>query len=74
MVKQLAELKTRIQQEAEKLYNDGKQCFDQNDMDQAIRIWNKILEIEPANDRAIKKIEEAKIKKNTLSGIFSKIN
>ncbi len=74
VVKQLAELKTKIQQETEKFYNEGKQYFDQNDMDQAIRIWNKILEIEPTNDRAIKKIEEAKIKKSTLSGIFSKIN
>jgi hypothetical protein len=42
-------------------------------MDKAIRVWERILEVDPSNDRALKKIEEAKIKKSTLSGIFSKI-
>jgi tetratricopeptide (TPR) repeat protein len=74
VVRQLATLKTTIEQESEKLYNDGKQYFDQNDMDRAIQIWEKILEMDPANERAQKKVEEAKIKKNTLSGIFSKIS
>ncbi len=74
VVRQLAALKATIQQESEKLYNDGKQHFDQNDMDRAIQIWGRILEMDPSNERAQKKIEEAKIKKHTLSGIFSKIS
>ena len=74
VVRQLATLKASIQQTAEKLYTDGKQFFDLNDMDQAIRVWGRILELDPSNERAQKKIEEAKIKKNTLSGIFSKIS
>ncbi len=73
-VQQLAALKANIQQKGEKLYADGKQFFDANQMDQAIRVWNQILELDPSNERAQKKIEEAKIKKNTLSGIFSKIS
>jgi twitching motility protein PilT len=72
-VRQLAALKTQVQQSIEKLYARGKEAFDVNDMDQAVQIWSQILELEPGNDRAQKKIEEAKIKKNTLSGIFSKI-
>lgn len=74
VVRQLAVLKTSILQAVEKLYAEGKQFFDQNDMDQAIRVWEKIVEIDPSNERAPKKIEEARIKKNTLSGIFSKIS
>ncbi len=74
VVRQMAALKSTILQSAEKLYAEGKQFFDQNDMDQAVRIWEKILEIDPSNERAQKKIEEAKIKKSTLSGIFSKIS
>ncbi len=73
-VKQLAILKAAIQQKTEKLYNDGKVYFDQNDMDRAIRIWENILNLDPTNERAHKKIEEAKIKKSTLTGIFSKIS
>jgi len=73
VVRQLAALKVSIQQETDKLYAEGKQFFDQNDMDKAVRVWTRILEMDPGNDRAQKKIEEAKIKKNTLSGIFSKI-
>lgn len=73
-MRQLATLRATIQLETEKLYAEGKQFFDQNDMDQAIRVWTKILKLDPSNDKAEKKIEEAKIKKNTLSGIFSKIS
>ena len=74
VVRQLAALKASVLQAVEKYYAEGKQFFEQNDMDQAVRVWEKILEIDPANERAQKKIEEAKIKKNTLSGIFSKIS
>jgi twitching motility protein PilT len=73
-VQQLAALKASINQNIEKLYAEGKQYFDANDMDRAIRIWTQILDLEPSNERAQKRIEEAKIKKNTLSGIFSKIS
>ena len=73
VVRQLGELKIHIQQESEKLYQEGKKSFEANDTDQAIRVWEKILELDPSNERALKKIEEAKLKKNTLSGIFSKI-
>lgn len=73
-IRQLEALKLKIQQAAEKLYAEGKQYFDANDMDQAIRVWSQILELDPTNDKIQKKIEEAKIKKNTLSGIFSKIS
>ena len=70
----LSALKVAIQQKTEKLYAEGKQYFDANQMDPAIRIWSQILEVDPSNERAQKRIEEAKIKKTTLSGIFSKIN
>lgn len=73
-IRQLDAVKAQIQQTSEKLYADGKQYFDANDMDRAIRIWSQILELDPSNDRINKKIEEAKIKKNTLSGIFSKMS
>ena len=73
-LRQLTTLKASIQQASEKLYADGKQYFDANQMDQAIRVWGQILEMDPSNERAQKRIEEAKIKKNTLSGIFSKIS
>ncbi len=73
-LQQMAALKSAIQQTSEKLYAEGKQFFDANQMDQAIRIWSQILELDPSNERAQKRIEEAKIKKNTLSGIFSKIS
>jgi twitching motility protein PilT len=73
VVRQLSELKTRIQQESERLYAEGKKFFDANDTDNAIQVWEKILEMDPSNEKAVKRIEEAKLKKNTLSGIFSKI-
>jgi twitching motility protein PilT len=73
-IQQLSVVKNAIQQTVEKLYNDGKQAFDANNMDQALRVWAQALELEPGNEKVQKKIEEAKIKKNTLSGIFSKIN
>ena len=73
-MQQLAAVRQAILEASEKLYNDGKQFFDANHMDQAIRLWGQILEMDPSNERAQKKIEEAKIKKNTLSGIFSKIS
>jgi hypothetical protein len=43
-------------------------------MDHAIRTWEKILEIDPTNEKVKTRIEEAKIKKSTLTGIFSKIS
>jgi tetratricopeptide (TPR) repeat protein len=73
VVRQLSELKTRIQQESERLYAEGKKFFDANDTDNAIQVWEKILEMDPSNEKAVKRIEEVKLKKNTLSGIFSKI-
>lgn len=73
-IQQLGVVKNAIQQAIEKSYADGKQAFDANNMDQAIRIWEQALEMEPGNERLQKKIEEAKIKKSTLSGIFSKIS
>src|SRR5579871_2536866 len=73
-LQQLSGLKATIQQATEKLYAEGKQYFDANQMDHALRLWNQILEIDPSNERALKRVEEAKIKKNTLSGIFSKIS
>jgi tetratricopeptide (TPR) repeat protein len=73
-IQQLGVVKNAIQQAIEKSYADGKQAFDANNMDQAIRIWEQALEMEPGNERLQKRIEEAKIKKSTLSGIFSKIS
>jgi tetratricopeptide (TPR) repeat protein len=73
-VRQQAIVEAAIQKKVEELYANGKRFFDTNDMDQAIRIWSQILELEPSNERAQKRIEEAKIKKSTLSGIFSKIS
>ncbi len=73
-MRQLEEVKDQVLKSSEKIYTDGKKYFDANDMDQAIRIWSGILELDPANDRIQKKIEEAKIKKNTLKDIFSKIS
>ncbi|HXL72566.1 MAG TPA: hypothetical protein VN963_02975, partial [bacterium] len=73
-MRQLEEVKDQVQKTSEKLYMDGKQYFDANDMDRAIRIWSGILELDPTNDKIQKKIEEAKIKKNTLKDIFSKIS
>ncbi|HJT23380.1 MAG TPA: tetratricopeptide repeat protein, partial [bacterium] len=73
-MQQLSAVRQAIQEAGEKLYNEGKQYFDANHMDQAIRLWSQILEMDPSNERAQKRVEEAKIKKNTLSGIFSKIS
>ena len=73
-MRQLNTLKIAIQQKMENLFAEGKRIFDLNQMDQAIQVWSQILELEPSNERALKRIEEAKIKKNTLSGIFSKIS
>jgi tetratricopeptide (TPR) repeat protein len=72
-VRQLEGVKIQIQKVVEKLNADAKQSFDANDMDTAIRTWERILEIDPANEKARARIEEAKVKKSTLSGIFSKI-
>jgi tetratricopeptide (TPR) repeat protein len=72
-VRQLGALKAQIAQSIETLYSQGKEAFDGNDLDKAIRLWGQILELEPSNERAQKKLEEAKQKRNTLSGIFSKI-
>ncbi|HVZ81974.1 MAG TPA: PilT/PilU family type 4a pilus ATPase [bacterium] len=73
-IQQLGVVKGAIQQAVEKFYNDGRQAFDSNNLDQAMRIWGQALELDPSNERLQKKIEEAKIKKSTLSGIFSKIS
>jgi twitching motility protein PilT len=73
-MRQLEEVKEQVQKSSEKIYLDGKQYFDANDMDRAIRIWSTIFELDPTNERIQKKIEEAKIKKNTLKDIFSKIS
>ncbi len=72
-VQHLSELKGSIQEEVERIYNKGKELFDQNQMDPAIQMWNRIFELEPMNERARKRIEEAKAKKNILSDIYSKI-
>jgi twitching motility protein PilT len=72
-VQRLAELKVSIQEETERIYNEGKDQFDKNQMDAAILTWGRILELDPANERARKRIEEAKAKKNILSDIYSKI-
>jgi tetratricopeptide (TPR) repeat protein len=73
-VSHLAELKATIARETESLYNDGKDLFDQNQMDAAVRVWNRILDLDPMNERARKRIEEAKTKKNLLNDIYSKID
>jgi twitching motility protein PilT len=73
-MRQLEEVKDQVQKSSEKIYMEGKQYFDANDMDRAIRIWSGIFELDPTNDKIQKKIEEAKIKKNTLKDIFSKIS
>jgi outer membrane protein assembly factor BamD (BamD/ComL family) len=73
-VRQLGALKAQITQNIETLYTQGKEAFDANDLDKAVRLWSQILELEPSNERAQKKLEEAKVKRNTLSGIFSKIS
>jgi tetratricopeptide (TPR) repeat protein len=73
-VQHLAELKASIQEETERIYNEGKDLFDKNQMDAAILSWNRILELDPANERARKRIEEAKAKKNILSDIYAKID
>lgn len=73
-VQRLAELKGSIQEEVERIYNLGKEQFDKNQMDAAILTWGRILELDPANERARKRIDEAKTKKNILSDIYSKID
>jgi len=73
-MRQLEVVKAEMQKLAEKIYAEGKQYFDANDMDRAIRVWARIFDFDPLNDKIQKKIEEAKIKKNTLSDIFSKIS
>jgi tetratricopeptide (TPR) repeat protein len=73
-LQQLAAVRETVRQESERLYNQGKEYFDANHMDQAIRLWEQILEMDPSNERAQKRIEEARIKKTTLTGIFSKIS
>jgi tetratricopeptide (TPR) repeat protein len=72
-MRQLGALRAAIQQETEKLFNEGKANFDQNNMDRAIQIWERILELDPSNEKTPKRIEEAKIKKKTMSGLISKI-
>jgi tetratricopeptide (TPR) repeat protein len=73
-MRQMEIVKQEMQKLAEKIYAEGKQYFDANDMDRAIRVWSRIFDFDPMNDKIQKKIEEAKIKKNTLSDIFSKIS
>jgi len=73
-MRQLETVKLEMQKLSEKIYIEGKQYFDANDMDRAIRVWSRIFEFDPLNDKIEKKIQEAKIKKNTLSDIFSKIS
>ncbi|HTA76393.1 MAG TPA: PilT/PilU family type 4a pilus ATPase [bacterium] len=73
-MRQIEVVKQEMQKLAEKIYAEGKQYFDANDMDRAIRVWSRIFEFDPLNEKIQKKIEEAKIKKNTLSDIFSKIS
>ena len=72
-VAHLTELKATIQEESERIYNEGKELFDKNQMDAAILVWGRILEMDPVNERARKRIEEARAKKNILSDIYSKI-
>jgi len=73
-MRQLEAVKAQIQVSSEKIYAEGKQYFEANDMDRAIRVWSGILELDPENTKIQKRIEEAKIKKNTLRDIFSKIS
>jgi tetratricopeptide (TPR) repeat protein len=73
-IQHLAELKAAIQEESERVYNVGKEQFDKNQMDAAILTWSRILELDPANDRAHKRIDEAKAKKNILSDIYAKMD
>ena len=73
-IQHLSELKAAIQEETERIYNAGKDQFDKNQMDAAILTWSRILELDPANDRARKRIDEAKTKKNILSDIYAKMD
>jgi twitching motility protein PilT len=73
-MRQMEIVKQEMQKLAEKIYAEGKQHFDANDMDRAIRVWSRIFDFDPLNDKIQKKIEEAKIKKSTLSDIFSKMS
>jgi tetratricopeptide (TPR) repeat protein len=73
-IQHLSELKAAIQEETERIYNAGKDQFDKNQMDAAILTWSRILELDPANDRARKRIDEAKAKKNILSDIYAKMD
>lgn len=72
-VQRLQELQKQIAAVAEKLYQEGKEWFDKNEMDRAVRVWKRILEMDPTNDRAKRRIEEAQAKKSVLSNILSKI-
>jgi tetratricopeptide (TPR) repeat protein len=73
-IQHLSELKAAIQEETERIYNVGKEQFEKNQMDAAILTWSRILELDPANDRARKRIDEAKTKKNILSDIYAKMD
>jgi len=69
VVRQMAVLKAALEQSVEQWYAKGKESFDQGKMDAAINAWNRILEIDPNNDRAKKRIEEASAKRNILNAI-----
>jgi tetratricopeptide (TPR) repeat protein len=69
VVRQMATLKASLDQNVEQWYVQGKEHFDRGKMDAAIMAWNRILEVDPNNERARKRVEEANAKRNILNSI-----
>lgn len=58
-LRELGGLREQLQPEVEALYSDGKRYFQNEDLHNALRIWQRVLLIDPAHERTLENVERA---------------
>jgi twitching motility protein PilT len=71
--KAMAEAKPLLQAEVDKLYTEGSEAFNRNQMKEAIALFDRVIHLDPSHENAFKKLEEAREKQEKLKGILTQI-
>jgi twitching motility protein PilT len=71
--KAMAEAKPLLQTEVDKLYTEGSEAFNRNQMKDAIALFDRVIHLDPSHENAFKKLEEAREKQEKLKGILTQI-
>ena len=55
----LSDLRQKLRERIEPLYDEGKRYFQDEDLHNALRVWRRILMIDPTHERARENVERA---------------